>query len=107
MAKARPPIVLSLSRALLDEASQKKVDIFLKDFKSRARNLNTLLELYTVELAVLERLYYKGNNQHNASLFWKRVSEMRRYGKRFQDMEIGVTVQTLRGLFYGEETALS
>ena len=34
---------------------------------------------------MLERLYYKGKNQHRTALFWQRVAEMRKFGERVDE----------------------
>jgi hypothetical protein len=99
------PSSLASPRTGLGQSAQNAVDVFLKALKAHVRQLNVLLELHALELAVLERLYYKGKNQHGASLHWKRACEARRYGKRLQDADVGSAVQNLRASFYGCEAA--
>ncbi|KAI0030747.1 hypothetical protein K488DRAFT_53531 [Vararia minispora EC-137] len=94
-------------RAELSSSSQNAVDGFLKALKAYTRQLNALLDLHATEVAVLERLYYKGKNQHGASLHWKRVCEARRFGKCLQDAQLDSLVQDLRTSFYGEEAVSS
>lgn len=42
------------------------------------RALAALTTHLTNELALLDRLHYKGQSQHRNSLFWRRVEEVRR-----------------------------
>lgn len=56
---------------------------------------------YTDEMRVLERLYYKNKNQHRTSLFFKRVSEIRRYGNRLIELKLPERIELLRASFFG------
>jgi hypothetical protein len=56
------------------------------------------------ELKILERLYYKGKNQHRAALFWKRVAEIRRCGQRLDKVGVLDIVERLRCSFFGHES---
>ncbi|KIY69968.1 hypothetical protein CYLTODRAFT_348447 [Cylindrobasidium torrendii FP15055 ss-10] len=69
-------------RASLNKAVHPEVDAALKSVKKCRRNLAAMLEIIQDERAILERLYYKGKNQHGAALFWKRVTETRRFSQR-------------------------
>lgn len=102
-----PPTFDSLSRAGLDPASCDAVNAFLKIFKGHVRRAQTAFSLHADEVAILERLFYKGKNQHRSSLFWQRVSEMRRYGHRLQEMRTCDLSEALRISFYGEEATMS
>lgn len=84
----------------------KDVDILLKELKPCARHLRATLGSYTDELRILERLYYKNANQHRAALFFKRVSETRRYGQKFVALNISEHVDHLYASFFGLTTAL-
>jgi hypothetical protein len=55
------------------------------------------------ELQILERLYYKGKNQHRAALFWKRVSEVRRYARRLDGVGLPDVVERLHRSFFGDD----
>ncbi|KAI0316680.1 hypothetical protein OF83DRAFT_224480 [Amylostereum chailletii] len=104
MSPHRPPST-PLARSRISTTSQETIDTLLKSLKAHTRTLNAIFAQHTAEMAVLERLYYKGKNQHGASLLWQRVSEMRRYGKRLQAMDICGLPEALRATFYGEPTA--
>ncbi|KAI6028364.1 hypothetical protein F5J12DRAFT_376173 [Pisolithus orientalis] len=84
----------------------KDVDILLKELKPCARHLRATLGSYTDELRILERLYYKNANQHRAALFFKRVSETRRYGQKFVALNISEHVDRLYASFFGLTTAM-
>ena len=86
----------------LDIAAQESVNAFLKSLKAYVRKLGGIFAQHTTELAVLERVYYKGKNQHHASLLWQRVCEMRRFGKKAEAININGILDTLRATFYGE-----
>ncbi|EIM89896.1 uncharacterized protein STEHIDRAFT_50373 [Stereum hirsutum FP-91666 SS1] len=77
------------------------IDIFLKRAKSHLRDAQAIFSSHQAEMALLERLYYKGKNQHRMSLFWQRVCEMRRYGRRLQDMNVTGMMENNRAMFYG------
>ena len=92
----------SLARTSLDSSKHAFVDAFLKSLKLHMRKLNALLSQHTIELAVLERIYYINNNQHRAALFWKRVVEARRYSRRLKSCDVSSLANSLRGSFYGD-----
>lgn len=96
-----PPTVSFSPRASLDSSSHSTVDGILKDLKAYSRRLQAALASYQDEMHVLERLYYKSKNQHRMALFFKRVSEIRRYGWRLLEVNISEHMQLLRASFYG------
>ncbi|EPQ58162.1 hypothetical protein GLOTRDRAFT_72264, partial [Gloeophyllum trabeum ATCC 11539] len=95
------PSVVCSSRATLDSAACSGVDSTLKDLKSCVRRLQTSLATHAEEMQLLERLYYKGKNQHRSALFWRRLEEVRKYGKRLQEMELSSLLELLRFSFFG------
>ena len=78
------------------------VDALLKQLKSCTKRLQAALASHRTEIQVLERLYYKGKNQHHTALFWQRVAEMRKFGGRLDEMQIDDVVESLRLSFWGE-----
>jgi len=96
------PSVFCSPRALLDQTSYAFVDSALKDLKNYSRRLKIVLAAHGDELQILERLYYKGKNQHRSGLFWHRAAEIRRYGGRLDGMHISDVVDVLRFSFFGE-----
>ncbi|KAF9264719.1 hypothetical protein L218DRAFT_199493 [Marasmius fiardii PR-910] len=102
MKKRNAPLTRS-ERTSLPLPHHSKVDSILKDLKSLSKRLHTTLSGYETELKVLERIYYKSKNQHRSALFWRRVIETRRYGRRIEQIELGDFVNTLRMSFYRED----
>ncbi|GJE87206.1 hypothetical protein PsYK624_032890 [Phanerochaete sordida] len=101
------PSPVCMPRASLDAAQQAGIDRVLKDLKSCTRKLQAAFASYHVELQVLERLYYKGNNQHRHALFWRRVADVRRFGKRLESVQIHENIETLRLAFWGDASQQS
>ncbi|KAF9246555.1 hypothetical protein BU15DRAFT_70634 [Melanogaster broomeanus] len=96
-----PPPITFFSRSLLDSRCHKEIDILLKDLKTCSRRLKAAMSSFTDELRILERLYYKSKNQHRMALFFKRVPEIRRYGKRLVGLDLPERVDLLRASFVG------
>ncbi|KAL4067587.1 hypothetical protein J3A83DRAFT_4252916 [Scleroderma citrinum] len=99
-----PPVISCLPRSSIDEYLHKDIDTLLKELKSCVRCIQTAIASYTNEMRVLERLYYKNKNQHRTALFFKRVSEVRRYGNRLMDSKLSERVELLRASFFGFTT---
>ncbi|KAH9934759.1 uncharacterized protein B0H18DRAFT_486926 [Fomitopsis serialis] len=99
---ALPPPVAYLPKASLGSTAQSDINGVLKQLKTCTRRLQTALASHALELQVLERLYYKGKNQHRTELFWRSVVEIRRYGTRVEEMQLYGLVETMRVAFWGE-----
>ncbi|TFK54928.1 hypothetical protein OE88DRAFT_1805340, partial [Heliocybe sulcata] len=97
----RAPQVTCLPRSSLDFQAYPAVDAALKDLKGHARKLQSLVVAQGEEMQLLERLYYKGKNQHRSALFWSRLEEVRKYGKRLQELEPFNLMELLRCSFFG------
>ena len=80
--------------------------MLLKDLRSCAQRLAPLLSALEDEMRILERLYYKGRNQHRSASFWRKVEEMRRYGKRILELQSFEQVDSLRYSFYVGDDAV-
>ena len=102
---SRRPGLDPKDRALLSSTQCRDVDILLKELRGCAQQLSPLESTLSDELRILERLYYKGVNQHRSALFWRRVEEMRKFGRRIADMDIKRMVEDLRFAFYLSEGA--
>ncbi|KAH9901312.1 hypothetical protein C8Q73DRAFT_677453 [Cubamyces lactineus] len=103
--QTHPPPLNCLPRATVDSANTPTIDAVLKQLKSATRRLQAALASHRTELQVLERLYYKGKNQHRTALFWQRVAEMRKYGERVDEMHIDDVVESLRLAFWGDPSS--
>ncbi|KAG1782451.1 hypothetical protein EV702DRAFT_1192128 [Suillus placidus] len=107
-ARGRAPTATSFSeRASLENSLHSAVDGILKDLKACSRRLQAALAAYQDEMQVLERLYYRSKNQHRAALFFKRISEIRRYGWRLVEANMIEDVHLLRASFYGANVVQS
>lgn len=102
--KLGSPAISCLPRSSLHISVHKDVDVILKELKGSSRRLQAVLDSYTDELLILERLYYRNKNQHRAALFFRRVSEMRRYGQRLVQWNLSKHVELLRASFFGFTT---
>ncbi|KAI0709115.1 hypothetical protein C8Q76DRAFT_742283 [Earliella scabrosa] len=100
-----PPSLNYTPRAALQADKCPAVDALLKQLKTCTRRLQNALASHRTELQVLERLYYKGKNQHRTALFWQRVAEMRRLGERVDEMHMDDVVESLRLSFWGEPSS--
>lgn len=100
----RPPLE-SKNRNDLTSTQCREADAFLKELRSCAQQLSPLETTLNDELRILERLYYKGVNQHRSALFWRRVEEMRKFGRRIAEMKLALMVEDLRFAFYLPEGA--
>lgn len=94
------PAPLCSPKKSLEPSKYSVVDAVLKDLKACTRRLQTALVSQQTELQILEKLVYKGNNQHRHALFWRRVSDVRRFSRRLQDMNVLDTVEALRYSFW-------
>ncbi|KAJ8700196.1 hypothetical protein PTI98_003245 [Pleurotus ostreatus] len=79
------------------------VDGALKELKSAHRRLHVACAEFGRELQILNKLYYKGYNQHRLALFWKRTAEIRKYARRVDDADIASIADVLRRSFFGPE----
>lgn len=95
--------IATVPRSTLAHADHKKINAILKDLKVCSRHLKSALDSFKDELRTLERLYYKCKNQHRMALFFKRVPEMRRFGRRLTELDIPERVDLLRASFIGLE----
>ena len=98
------PPATCLPRSTLDASIHSSIDSALKDLKQCTKRLQTALATQQVDLQVLEKLYYKGNNQHRTALFWRRVSDIRRFGRRLEGADVYGLVETFHLSFWGNET---
>ncbi|KAK7014901.1 DUF4477 domain-containing protein [Favolaschia claudopus] len=98
-----PPLSRSLKTSL-NATIHSQIDTCLKQLKSCSRSLQPVLSMFSDELQILHRIYYKGNNQHRPALFWRRVTEMRKYGDRVEELSLATLVNSLRYSFFAEES---
>ena len=92
-------------RSALEASNHPAIDTVLKQLKTCSRRLQAALASHRTELQILERLYYKGKNQHRTALFWQRVAEMRKLGERLDEMHMDDVVESMRLSFWGDSSA--
>ncbi|KAG8932351.1 hypothetical protein FRC02_001283 [Tulasnella sp. 418] len=95
--------VVRSPRSSVTPADHPALDSLLKDLRTCHRRLTNATKAQHEELRILERLYYKSNNQHRSSMLWKKMVEMRRIGGRLIEVNLPGIVETLRRGFYSEE----
>ncbi|KAH7889734.1 hypothetical protein F5I97DRAFT_1924250 [Phlebopus sp. FC_14] len=96
-----PPTISFRARSTIGSDRYKDIDFILKDLKSCSSRLRAAVDSFSDELRILERLFYKSKNQHRMALFFKRVSEIRRYGQRFIELDVSGRVDLLGASFVG------
>lgn len=96
-----PPSVKFTPRSSLDSRIHSTVDGVLKECKSASRELDKIFASFRLELQLLDRLFYKNKNQHRGALFWRKVTEMRRFGHRLDHCEPDGLVEDSRRWFWG------
>ena len=102
---AKPPKLCGTPRSTVSQTIVRKVDTILKELRACARQLSTLEPCLRDELRILERLYYKGVNQHRMAKFWKRVQDIRRCSKRAAEVELLSLTENLRYAFYANDAS--
>jgi hypothetical protein len=96
----KKPKLISVDRSEVPQDQIHAIDSTLKQLRGFAQQLKPLEECFQDELRVLERLYYKGVNQHRSALFWRRIEEVRKLGRRFAELRVTALVDNLRYAFY-------
>lgn len=96
-----------IPRSSVHPSQHSVVDSQLKSLKLITRRLQSVVKIHEAELQILHRLFYKNKNQHRTALFWRNVSEIRRYSQRVVSLDLLGTLQSLRLMFHGSATAIS
>ncbi|KAF8610087.1 hypothetical protein BDV93DRAFT_549938 [Ceratobasidium sp. AG-I] len=74
----------------------------LKSLKSGHKNVRSSQNQLFAEMHILERVYYKGKNQHGLALFWRSVVSVRRMASRIHETNIPGLLEVLASLFHEE-----
>lgn len=91
------------SRSSLPSQLHSTIDSCLKALRTATKAFAALETTLAEERQILERLYYKGKNQHRSALFWRRVGDMRRVLKKMDGsskFRISNTLERVRGSFH-------
>jgi hypothetical protein len=92
-----------LSRQELDSQHYSAVDSTLKDLHRLSRRIKEVHDCLLGDLWLLQRLHYKGQNQHHAAMFWKRTQEIRRILRRVTGYSMNNLVEDLARECHGHE----
>lgn len=96
-----PPSVKFTPRSSLDSRIHSTVDGVLKEYKAASRQLQKISASFRLELELLDRLFYKNKNQHKSALFWRKVTEMRRFGHKLDRHKPDGLAEEARRWFWG------
>ena len=96
-----PPPVNFIPRSSLDPKFHSTIDGVLKELKSASRDLQKNFASFRLELELLDRLFYKNKNQHRGALFWRKVTEMRRFGHKLDNHRPDGLAEDARRWFWG------
>ncbi|KAL5490473.1 hypothetical protein ACEPAI_5306 [Sanghuangporus weigelae] len=92
------------ARTDIDVSLCPRIDACLKAARQCAQQIAPFESCLQDEMRILERLYYKSVNQHRSALFWRRVKEVRRLGRRVLEVRLLGLLDDLRYSFYiGED----
>ncbi|KAL5511823.1 hypothetical protein ACEPAH_5041 [Sanghuangporus vaninii] len=98
------PKLVQRARTDVDASLCPQIDACLKAARQCAQQIAPFESCLQDEMRILERLYYKGVNQHRSALFWRRVKEVRRLGRRVLEVRLLGLSDDLRYSFYvGED----
>ena len=96
-----PPSAKFAPRSSLDSRIHSTVDGVLKEFRPASKELQKIFASFRLELELLDRLFYKNKNQHRGALFWRKVTEMRRFCHKLDNHKPDGLVENTRRWFWG------
>ncbi|KAF5330901.1 hypothetical protein D9619_005553 [Psilocybe cf. subviscida] len=96
-----------LPRASVEAVHYAAIDNELKSLKLLSRRIQSAIAAHLVELQILHRLFYKNKNQHRGALFWRNISEVRRYAEKLQDLDVLNAINAFRNAFHGEDSSFT
>ncbi|ELU44873.1 hypothetical protein AG1IA_01096 [Rhizoctonia solani AG-1 IA] len=102
MPQRRFRLVASADYKARDNLDIPSVAQLLKQLKAGHKNARNVQKLLFTEMHVLERVYYKGKNQHGLSLFWRSVVSVRRMSTRIYETNVPGLLEVLAGMFHEE-----
>ncbi|CAE6414030.1 unnamed protein product [Rhizoctonia solani] len=102
MPQRRFRLVASADYRPRDNIDVPAVAQLLKQLKSGHKNARNSQKLLFTEMHILERVYYKGNNQHGLSLFWRSVVSVRRMSARIYETNLPGLLEALGSMFHEE-----
>lgn len=100
---AKRPHLKAIKKADIESSLISKIDAISKGLRSCTRQLTPLEQCLDDETRILERVYYRGVNQHRTAVFWRKVEEIRRFGRRILEVQLLELVTELRYSFHTDE----
>ncbi|KAI5830032.1 hypothetical protein K523DRAFT_416205 [Schizophyllum commune Tattone D] len=99
----KPPKPVLSVRSQVDKDIHPAVDIALRDLKKFSRRLHASFDVFSEELQVLDRVFYKGKNQHRSALYFRRVADIRKFSQRIAEYNAPQIVDSCRCSFFGPD----
>ena len=99
----KPPKPVLSVRSQVDKDLHASVDTALRDLKKFSRRGHATFDAFSEELQVLDRVFYKGKNQHRSALFFRRVADMRKFSLRIAEYNAPQIVDSCRCSFFGPD----
>ncbi|KAL1706102.1 hypothetical protein EV121DRAFT_279052 [Schizophyllum commune] len=99
----KPPKPVLSVRSQVDKDIHPAVDIALRDLKKFSRRLHASFDAFSEELQVLDRVFYKGKNQHRSALFFRRVADIRKFSRLIAEYNAPQIVDSCRCSFFGPD----
>jgi hypothetical protein len=100
MARKRLQNIPCNARSTLDTSLHPEIDIFLKALKASNKRFQAAFSSMQVEGQLLERIFYKGKNQHRGSLLWRRLSDVRKFTRRAESLASSQAMATFCQSFF-------
>ncbi|TDL27531.1 hypothetical protein BD410DRAFT_782629 [Rickenella mellea] len=98
----KQPPISPAPRSSVEKLLHAVFDTTIKELRACSRRLTNVYSSLGDELQLLDRLYYKNNNQHHSALFWRKTEETRRFGRRILEMDTSSLADDLRYSFFAE-----
>lgn len=102
MVSRRFRLVISNSSKPRDNLDIPAITLLLKKLKPVHKNVHSSQKRLFTEMHLLERVYYKGKNQHGSSLFWRNVVSARRMTARIYETNLPRLLEILSSIFHEE-----
>ncbi|KAL1744539.1 hypothetical protein HDZ31DRAFT_82595 [Schizophyllum fasciatum] len=99
----KPPRPAPSIRTQVDKNLHTAVDAALRDLKKFSRRLHSTFDAFSEELQVLDRVFYKGKNQHRSALFFRRVADIRKFSQRISQYNAPQIIDAFRCSFFGPD----
>jgi hypothetical protein len=89
-----------ISRDTLSQQDIIAVDTFLKSLRKLSKGVTNIQNTLAAELRLIEQIHYKNRNQHGIALFWRNLTEVRRYTRSIEANRLSVLIDHTRSSFF-------